>query len=508
MASYFLGLDLGTGSCKAALVDAHGNLLAEGSGAYRLPPDQTTTDQPPEALLAGMAQAGREVLERTGISPADVAGISLGAAMHSLLAVDAHHQPLTGAMTWADNRAQPQADLLRGTPEGEALYRQTGCPIHPMYPLYKARWLRENHPEIFRRAAHLATLRDYALFRLCGVWVTDPSMASSTGWLNLHTLTWHPDALAFSGVTPAQLPEIHPPDAVFPLRQSPLADALGLLPGTPVALGCSDGVNSNLGAGAVRPGQAVLMIGTSGALRLFSSQPRFHPAQGSWCYAVEPGRFLVGGAINNGGLALTVLRDLLASFPNAPTLSVEDLLSLAEQVPPGADGLIALPFFSGERSPDWNAQARGAFLGLTPAHRPAHLARAVLEGIAFRLRAVLEMLEETGLPMAEIRASGGFVRSHLWLSIVASALGHPLHLPASGETSSRGAAFWAMRGVGALGDFESLPERIAIVETVPPQPAAQEAYRRFYPLAQSCYRALLPLYGALANPSSSSPLER
>lgn len=507
MASYFLGLDAGTSSCKAALVDACGNLIAEGTGAYRLPPHQSTTDQDPEALLAGIAQAGRDVLERAGISPADVAGLSLGAAMHSLLAVDARNQPLTGVMTWADNRAQPQADRLRGTAEGEALYRRTGCPIHPMYPLYKARWLRENHLEMFRRTARFVTLRDYALYRLCGVWVTDPSMASSTGWLNLHTLTWDAGALAFSGIGTAQLPEIHPPDAVFPLRPSPLTKALGLLPGTPVAPGCSDGVNSNLGAGAVRPGQSVLMIGTSGALRLFSDQPRFHPAQGSWCYAVEAGRFLVGGAINNGGLALTILRNLLTSFPGAPALSVEDLLSLAEQVPPGAEGLIALPFFNGERSPDWNAQARGAFLGLTPAHRPAHLARAVLEGVAFRLRAVLEMLEETGLSLSEIRASGGFVRSRLWLSIVASALEHPLSLPASGETSSRGAAFWAMRAAGALSDFESLPERITIVETVPPQPAAQEAYRRLYPLAQSGYRALLPLYEALAD-LHSSPLER
>lgn len=499
MSPCFLGLDAGTGSCKSALLDENGNLIAEGSGAYRLPVHQTTTDQDAEAVLAGILQAGHEALEKAGISPQEVAGISLGAAMHSLLAVDAHGQPLTGAMTWADNRAQPQADALRGTPEGDALYRRTGCPIHPMYPLYKARWLKEHRPELFRRAAKLVTLRDYALYRLCGVWVTDPSMASSTGWFNLHTFDWDADALAFSGVNAAQLPEIHPPDASFPLRPSPLADALGLLPGTPVTLGCSDGVNSNLGAGAVREGQAVLMIGTSGALRQFSAQARFHPGQGSWCYAVERGRFLAGGAINNGGLALTTLRDGLAALPGASALTVEDLLALAEQAPPGAEGLVALPFFSGERSPDWNAQARGVFFGLTPAHRPAHLARAVLEGVAFRLRTVMEMLAETGAVIREIRASGGFVRSPLWLSIVASVLGQPLHLPASGETSSRGAAFWAMRGAGALTDFDALPERIAIVQTVHPDPLAQERYQRMYPLAQSLYRALLPFYDALAH---------
>ncbi len=495
--SYFLGIDLGTGSCKAVLVDRAGQIRSTGHGDY--PPGdarRTWIEQDPPGLLDGMCAAARQALEQAGARPADVAALSLGCAMHSLLALDASGRPLTGIITWADGRGASQAAALRGSALAGALYRRTGCPAHGMYPLYKILWMRAEQPELYRQAARFVSAKEYVLEQLCGEWLIDYSIAAGLGAMDTRALAWDAEALALAGLSRAQLAPLAGPAHLLSLTNERLAARMGLLPGTPLVLGCSDAVNSSLGAGGVLAGQATLMVGTSGALRLISPQPVLHPQGRSWCYAIDPSHWLVGGAINNGGVALAWLRDLFNRAAGA-ALSFEDIAALAAQAPAGAGGVLCLPFFAGERSPNWNLNARGVFFGLSLEHGPAHLARALLEGIAFRFCSLAEMLAEAGCELSQVRASGGFVRSPLWLAITAAALGRELLLPAWGETSAWGAAAWAMIGAGALGSLEEAGQLVPVTGSRPPDAELAAVYARLYPLYARLYERLLPSFEEL-----------
>jgi gluconokinase len=503
---YFLGIDPGTGSCKACVLDRAGRVLGFGQGAYAAGDDRLHwNEQDPRGVMAGMAAASRQALEAAQAKAGEVSAVSLGGAMHSLLALDSAGEPLTGVITWADGRGAKQAAAQRGTPQAEQRYRRTGCPAHGMYPLYKILWMREEAPELFARAARFATAKDYVLAQLCGEWLLDYSLGAGHGLMDTRALAWDGEALALAGLRPGQLPVLAGPGQALRLRSPALAAEMGLLDGTPLILGCSDAVNSSLGAGAVLAGQATLMVGTSGALRLIAPQPVLHPAGRSWCYAIDPAHWLVGGAINNGGVALSWLRDLFNQAANAQ-LSFDDILALAGQAPAGAGGLVCLPFFAGERSPNWNLNARGAFVGLTLQHGAAHMARALLEGIALRFRSLAEMLAEAGCELSEVRASGGFVQSPLWLQITASALKRELRLPASGETSCWGAAAWALIGAGALGSLEEAGALVALEGSVQPDAGQAEVYERLYPIYARLYANLLPSFEEIAGFQEDHPV--
>ena len=493
----FLGIDLGTGSCKACLLDRSGRALGFGQGEYAVPAQHNWNEQDPRGLIGGMAAASRQALQDARVNANQVVAVSLGGAMHSLLALDAAGEPLTGIITWADGRGAKQAAAQRGTPQAGQRYQRTGCPAHGMYPLYKILWMREEAPELYARAARFATAKDYVLAQLTGEWLLDYSLGAGHGLMDTRTLAWDEEALELAGLSPRQLPALAGPRQRLRLNNAVLAGEMGLLNGTPLVLGCSDAVNSSLGAGAVLAGQATLMIGTSGALRLVAPQPVLHPAGRSWCYAIDAEHWLVGGAINNGGVAFAWLRDVLQQ-PCGEPLSFEALVALAGQAPAGSDGLLCLPFFAGERSPNWNLNARGVFFGLSLQHGAAHMARALLEGIAFRFRSLAEMLGEAGCDLREVRASGGFVHAPLWLQITASALRRELRLPASGETSSWGAAAWALIGAGALDSLEEAGALVAVEGSALPDPQQAAVYERLYPLYTRLYTDLLPSFEELA----------
>jgi len=294
---------------------------------------------------------------------------------------------------------------------------------------------------------------------------------------------------------------------VLPVIRSDLVVEMGLPAGAQIYLGSSDAANSSLGAGAVQPWQATCMVGTSGALRVISNRPVLDPKHRSWCYAIDHNHWLIGGAINNGGLAVAWLRDLLNGALSAQTphaeLSFEDLIALASEVNPGADGLICLPFFAGERSPNWNLNARGAFFGLTLGHDARHLARALLEGIAFRLRSLDDVLQDIAIQCTQIRASGGFTHSPLWLQIITSVLNRELIVPATGETSSLGAALWAMHGAGAVASLEDIDQLIPVMTSYQAIPEQTQVYTRIYPLYCELYQAASPFFAALASLSQN-----
>jgi gluconokinase len=493
--TWFLGIDLGTGSCKSVVIDGNADILGFGVGEYAgSDAHDRWQEQNPRVLLQAAIASVRNALAGAGVAADKCAGISVGGALHSLLALDRHGEPLTGVITWADGRAVDQAEAVRRQPLAARLYEHTGCPSHGMYPLYKIMWLCENRPEVFRNAWRYVTAKEYVFARLTGEYLLDYCLAAGSGLLNTHSLTWETLCLDAAGIRQDQLAAPGSPLTVHNGLDPDAARQMGIRRDVPVVLGSSDAANSNLGAGAVLPWQATCMVGTSGALRVLCPQPILDRQARSWCYVVDQAHWLVGGAINNGGVALSWLRDCLnqvfSDSAAAHSLSFEDVLALASQSPAGSGGIICLPFFAGERSPYWNLNARAAFFGMGLTHGAAHLSRALVEGIAFRFKSLSDVLAEVGVEVKQIIASGGFTRSDFWLQVVTDVLNREMVVPPWGETSCLGAAYWAMLGTGWAQSLESLEDFMKAGRTCLPRKENAVLYQRIYPLYLKLYRAV------------------
>jgi gluconokinase len=273
------------------------------------------------------------------------------------------------------------------------------------------------------------------------------------------------------------------------------AEALGCAPDLRLVLGAGDGPLANLGVGAVAPGVAACSIGTSGALRLMVERPVVDERGRVFCYMLSEGRWVVGGAINNGGVVLQWAGDALA-----PELGEHDearLMDIAAQAPPGSDALVMLPYLLSERAPYWSTLPRGAYVGLTRAHRREHLVRAALEGVCQQLALVLASLRDAGNDVVEIRATGGFARSTLWRQMLCDALGHDVGFPEGHQGSGFGAALLGMEALGVIASFDRAAELIAVDEVRSPDPAASEVYASMRPVFEGLYDALGPAFAQL-----------
>ena len=500
---YVIGIDLGTSSCKTVVMNLSGQLLGLGSNGY--PANDIHSkweEQNPDGLLKATILSVRKAIKTARVSRNDCIGISVGGALHSLIALDIDDRPLTGVMTWADNRATDQVASLRQSQDMHFHYLQSGCPNHPMYPLSKIVWLREKRSDLFKQISWFISAKEYLLLKLTGQHLVDFSIASGTSLLNVKKLIWDSKALEIAGIQSQQLSELCHPNTILELMNSDLTTEIGLLPKTPVIIGSSDATNSNLGVGAVHQDQLTCMVGTSGAIRKITKQPILDSKERTWCYVVDPDHWLVGGAINNGGLALQWLQHALRqgigekSLSTAP--SIDDLLLWAEQVEPGADGLICLPFFTNERSPNWNPNARAVFYGLTFQHDQRHMARAVLEGIGYRLLTVLEVLDEIAGQSNELRASGGYTQSPFWLQLTANILNRKLLTTENHESSAVGAAYWAMIGNDLIDGLESIGDLAGTPTIYEPDLLIQDIYKISFQTYQDLYRQLKGLFDKTA----------
>ena len=441
-ANVVLGVDIGTTSAKAVAFDADGRALGRGETAYQLlEPEPGQAVQDPVAMVEGTLAAVRTAAAAARDRGARIVALSLSGAMHSLVGLDGAGRALTPLITWADMRATEQAERLRR--EHPELHDRTGTPLHPMAPLAKLVWFAENEPGTFAAVRRWAGIKELVVARITGAWAVDHSIASGTGLLNLQALDWDREALAIAGIDADRLSPLVPTTERLALDAA--AGELGLDADLPVIVGAGDGPLANLGLGAVRPGVAACSIGTSGALRLMVERPAVDPQRSVFCYALTPGRWVVGGAINNGGVVLRWAGEALA--PDLGERAEVQLLALAERVPPGSDGLIMLPYLLSERAPHWSSEPRGAYVGLTRHHRRGHLVRAALEGVCQQLALVLASMRDAGNEVHEIRATGGFARSALWRQMLADALGMPIGFAAGHEGSAFGAALLGMEAL-------------------------------------------------------------
>lgn len=495
-----LGVDIGTTSTKVNAYPAGtADVVASASAGYPLlTPDPDVAEQDPDAVREAVLRAIGECAKAAGEAGHEVAGISFSAAMHSVLGVDADGRPLTRMLTWADGRAEDQAQRLRTGPRGLALHRRTGTPIHPMSPVVKLRWFGERQPDVAARVRRWLGVKEYVLAALVDGAAEDPvvdaGIASGMGLYNLGDDAWDTEALDYAGVSTDQLPRPVPTTTV--LRLSGAAGRrLDLPAGLPVVIGGADGPLANLGLGAIRPGSVACSIGTSGAVRVAVDRPRIDERGRVFCYNLAPGRYVIGGAVNNGGIVLDWLRDAVA--PDLADDHPQGLLDLAAKAPVGSDGLLFLPYLLGERAPHWSSVPRAAFLGLTREHRREHLARAALEGVCLQLAVVLASLGAAGADVHEIRATGGFSRSDLWRRILVDAFGRPVGYASSPEGSSLGAALLGMTALGMLDSLDRAAELVPVATVERPAPREAEVYARLQPIFEQAYDGLAPVFQAL-----------
>lgn len=499
-----LGIDIGTTSTKALLFTLQGAIVAHHAIGYPLlSPEPEIQEQEPEAILAAVVGCVQAVAKNSPVPPEQWVGMCFSAAMHSLIAVDGQGFPLTRSITWADRRSAPWVAKVRHEHNGKELYHRTGTPIHPMSPLLKLLWLQHAQPEIFQQAAKFISIKEYVLYQWFGEYVVDYSIANATGLFNMKALNWDEEALALTNITPDRLSQLVPTTHVLQGMKADYAAAMGIPTTMPVVVGASDGVLANLGVGAIAPGIVAITIGTSGALRGVVDRPVTDPLERLFCYALTEKHWVLGGAVNNGGIILRWVRDNFAAQEVALAIQnqqdpYELITAMASQIPPGSDGLIFHPYLAGERSPLWDADARGSFFGLTLHHTRAHMIRAVMEGILYNLYVVMQSLQDAVGQTHSLRASGGFVRSPLWRQMLADIFNHEVVIPDSYESSGMGAAFLGFYALDYVASLEETMGDFAAVDHHQPNPDAVAQYRRIMPHFVRLLELFRQEYGAIA----------
>ena len=454
-----IGLDVGTTATKAVAFELGTDWRYTALREYPLSAPQPGWQvQDPRAISTAVLEALAECVAAVGGAP--VIAVAVSTAMHALVALDDQREPLTSLITWADSRSADEARGLRASHLATDLYRTSGTPIHPMTPLTKIMWYSRREPVFTSRVRWWAGLKDFVLSTLVGEVTTELSSASGTAMLDMATRDWNPLAVELAGISLDQLPEIMPTTATLGLSAAVAAE-VGLPAGLPVVVGAGDGPLGNVGTGAMTPGVAGLSLGTSGAVRMVVPQPTLDPAGRLFCYALTDTQWIVGGAVSNGGVVVRWAGEVfgrgLATSDGKP--HDQELLALAEAVPPGSDGLLMLPYLLAERAPLWDPDLAGAYLGIRHGHTTGHFVRATVEGVALQLSTIVESLDRIA-PVTSVRATGGALRSMLWRRVLASAIGRPLTITTGAEGSALGVAALGLVALGRATDLDAALEAL------------------------------------------------
>ncbi|MGZ3873419.1 MAG: gluconokinase [Mucilaginibacter sp.] len=482
---YVLGIDIGTGSVKAVAVNLKGQSFDDHQLYYSFSsPRPGYNEQDPEYIWQAFTAVIKGIVHKTGTQPL---AVGLSSAMHSLIPVNENGDALAPMITWADNRSAAIALKLRDSAGGLAIYTATGTPLHAMSPLCKIIWLRENEPELYNRAFKFISIKEYIWHQLFNEFVLDQSNASCTGLYDIEQRVWHPAALALAGITAQSLSTVVPTN--YTRVYAPVTGSLALnfiQPGTQFTIGASDGCLANLGSMANKPGLAVITIGTSGAVRIASARPMPNEKAMTFSYILDDKTYICGGPINNGGIALQWwLKNIsLTDGEN----DYEQLFRQIATVPAGSDGLLFLPYLTGERAPVWDSESCGNFFGVKLQHTQANFSRAVLEGICFALRDVLDAVQQNAQPITQINVSGGFVQSDLWVQTLADITGKKMVIVQSEDASAMGAAFLALKNTGLITEYPA--SEFAGLKTFEPNPANTRVYERAFITYRQLYQAL------------------
>jgi gluconokinase len=496
MTKLFLAVDVGTTNVRSIIFNQKGRVVSQ---AYRtlttFTPKSEIAEQDPEAVWKLTVETMRDAVKSLNTSANRIETISFSARMHGTMMIDRKGKPITRLLTWLDRRAMNEVGKVHQLIDPYELYTRTGCPLLYIYPFVKILWINKHWPQRFNKCYKILSVKDYVLYKMIAKSVIDRSVASGTQLLNIHTLNWDDTLLEMVNITQDMLPTLANETDIIGEVSRDLAKATGLSKGIPIIPGASDGALNNIGLGATVEGVAAMNLGTSGALRILADKPLLdaHPTAHFFCYYAALGKWLPGGAISNAGILLRWFRDNFGhqEIEEAKKRRVNPYFVISEKVgiiKPSADGLLMLPFFSGERFPVRDPQARGVLFGLTLSHTKAHVARAIYESVIFTLRWIMENLEEHAAQIHEVRVGGGGARSRVWRQIQADVLGKPIVHTQVEESSALGAAMLGTISSGIYSDLtEATQNMITTIDYQEPEIPVHEQYSNYFELFKELY---------------------
>lgn len=502
---YLIGLDVGTTGVKALLVNAEGGVKASATTEYPMfTPQPLWAEQNPADWWAASVTSIQRVLKNGEVPAEDVAGIGLTGQMHGLVLLDAHGEVLRPCIMWNDQRTAAQCAAITRAVGEKRVLELTGNPVLPGFTAPKIVWVREHEPEVYDQIAKALLPKDYVRYRLTQGFFSEVSGASGTSMFDVGQRRWSDEMLEALEVPCEWLPEVTESPEVSASVSAHAAKETGLLEGTPVAGGGGDQAAQAVGTGIVTEGLVSATLGTSGVVFAASDEYRVEPEGRlhAFCHAV-PGMWHLMGVMLSAAGSFRWYRDTLGDLERARVSDsgrdAYDLLTeAAAEVPPGCEGLLFLPYLSGERTPYPDPNARGVFFGLTLRHQKAHMTRAVLEGVTFGLRDSLELMRALGLSFDEVRASGGGARSPLWRQILADVFATEIATVNVTEGAAYGAALLAGVGAGVYSNVaEACQQAIRWTDRVTPGPAVP-VYEDFYPRYRALYPALKSEFEAIA----------
>jgi gluconokinase len=488
--SFIIGVDIGTSGTKAIAFTSEGQVVANAYVSYNpLTALAGHHELQPDELFNAVITCLQNVVQQTGSVNDQLAGISFSAAMHSLIAVDKNGLPLTNAITWADARSITYADVLKNTAAGRDIYRYTGTPVHPMSPLCKIMWIREHQPVVFAAAAKFVSIKEYIFYRLFGQYLIDHSIASCTGLFDIYKKTWYEPALQMAGITAGHLSQPVSTTHIVKGLKKEYAIQTGVSENTPFIIGASDGCLANLGSNATHPGDMSVTIGTSGAVRMITAHPEYDEQERIFNYILTNDLYVSGGAINNGVVLLKWYAENFLQRRFSSSGDLEWFVKQAAQAPPGADGLLFLPYILGERAPVWDAGAKGVFIGVHAGHNQSHFMRAIVEGINYALYQVALSVQETVGAIQNIYASGGFINSPLWLQWMTDLFGKDIAVINKEDASSIGAAILGFQAAGIF-NKDSFRVFSGTHQIYKPNQLLHSHYQQYYQVYASLYNKL------------------
>ncbi len=497
-----LAVDLGTTAIKVILFETNGTVLAKSTQEYALlTPSALEVELPVGTYWTAFKRGLAEVMAASKTDPSRIKAIGISAQGETLITVDGSGTPLMNAIVWLDNRAQDEAAILAKHFSNQKAYRITGqVEIVPTWPAAKILWLKGHAPDVFRRVARFLLIEDYFIWRMTGSYVCEGSLICSTVYWDILKKVWWKDMLDYLGVSEAQLPEIREPgDVVGPLLPA-VATELGLSSNTLVATGALDQACGAIGVGNIAPG--VISENTGAALAICATvdRPTFDQKGRMPCHYHGMRNTYMAHTFTTGGMVLRWFRDGFcqpeASVGALCGMDTYDLLGKeAAAVPPGCNGLVMLPHLQGAMAPESNPKAKGVFYGFTLHHGRPHFVRAIMEAIAFAIRRNLDVLEDLGIPVGEIRSLGGGSRSRLWSQIKADVTGRPVFTMQNEEAACLGAAMLAGVAAGLYPDLrKAVSGMVALKDRLVPDAATSAAYNEAYRRYTGLYESLLGMF--------------
>lgn len=504
-----LAHDLGTTGDKASLYDDYGRLVVSRTVAY--PTDFSVdgrAEQDPAWWWDAVVRASRDLAEACRTRDGTIDCISFSGQMQGAVLLDAAGRPVRPAIIWADTRARAESEALIQRVGEHRAYGITGHRLNPTYTLPKLMWVRQHEPHVWAKVRAVTQAKDFAAYRLTGRLATDPSDASGTDAFDQTSGQWSAELLDAAGIDPALLPEIVPSTTILGGVTAEAAGQAGLTAGTPVVIGGGDGACAALGAGLVSASSGTnVYLGSSAWISLVSERPLHDKALRTMTFNhVVPAQFVPTATMQAGGASLEWVVETLGAAGDSERFDA--LLVSAAGVEAANNGLFFLPHLLGERSPHWNPRVRGVFVGLARRHGPAHLVRAVLEGVAFNLRTCVLAFEEMGRRIESIDAIGGGARSDVWLQILADVWGKPVRRrQLVGEANGLGAAVVGGVATGMFTSFGIASELSTVDRLFEPNERRSGAYRDRYELFGDAYARLEPWFDLVAqSQDSSAPL--